>query len=209
MAVLTVRLTCLILAALVPTVAGQRAVIEIGDPFDPYQDSSRDATISHSNSKTGYGRTYRPAHIFRSGKGLLGGTHVVRGFGSECSLEHQCNALLGLACTSYGNRMSRCACAPSTPVYVNEGGVQKCVRPKELYEGCVSNQECSFKNPNVQCVNFLCNCSQPFQLTPARLCQLPPGPVGNIFPAAVSVMLLLALLVAGGGIRVPKDAPRP
>ncbi|KAH8026185.1 hypothetical protein HPB51_016788 [Rhipicephalus microplus] len=176
----------------------------ISDPFDPYQDSSRHATGSHITANAGYGKTYRSAHIFRSGKGVLGGTHVVRGFGSECSLEHQCNALLGLACTSNGKRMSRCACAPSTPVYVNEGGVQKCVRPKDIYEGCVSNQECNFKNPNAQCVNFLCNCSEPFQLTAARLCQLPTSPAGNIFPAAISVMLLLAALVAGGGYAYQK-----
>ncbi|KAL3188628.1 hypothetical protein MRX96_022437 [Rhipicephalus microplus] len=160
MAVLVVSWTCLIFAALFPRVTVQRDVVQISDPFNPYQDSSRHATGSHINSNAGYGKTYRSAHIFRSGKGVLGGTHVVRGFGSECSLEHQCNALLGLACTSNGKRMSRCACAPSTPVYVNEGGVQKCVRPS--------------------------------------------SPAGNIFPAAISVMLLLAVLVAGGGYAYQK-----
>ncbi|KAH7985283.1 hypothetical protein HPB52_024215 [Rhipicephalus sanguineus] len=70
------------------------------------------------------------------------------------------------------NSASKCACATSTPIYVSEGGIHKCVRAKNLNEACVSNQECSYGNPNVQCVNSFCNCSHPFELTAARLCLL-------------------------------------
>ncbi|XP_065288814.2 pneumococcal serine-rich repeat protein-like [Dermacentor albipictus] len=199
-----VSLTCLISTMFVLMVAGQHAVMDVGNPFDSFQDSFHGLTGSHSSSDTVDAQSNRTAPTSNGGKGVFGGTSVVLGFGSECSLERQCNVLLGLACTSNGARVSRCACAPSTPVYVDEGGVQKCVRPKELYEACVSNQECSFKNPNVRCVNFLCKCSQPFQLSPGRLCLLPSGPAGNIFPTAISVMLVLALLVAAGGYAYQK-----
>ncbi|XP_049268765.1 uncharacterized protein LOC125757333 [Rhipicephalus sanguineus] len=104
--------------------------------------------------------------------GTPGSTALALGFGSDCSHEGQCSALLGLACVSNGNSAAKCTCALSTPIYVNEGGVHKCVRAKNLNEACVSNQECSYGNPNVQCVNSLCNCSHPFELTAARLCLL-------------------------------------
>ncbi|XP_065283081.1 platelet binding protein GspB-like isoform X1 [Dermacentor albipictus] len=132
------------------------------------------------------------------------GTALPLGFGSDCSHERQCNALLGLACISNENGPPMCACASSAPVYINEGGVQKCVRAKNLNEACVSNQECSFDNPNVQCINSFCNCSHPFQLTAARHCLLPSNQGGDIFTIALSVMLALALLLLVAGYAYQK-----
>ncbi|KAL1427473.1 hypothetical protein MTO96_017188 [Rhipicephalus appendiculatus] len=126
-------------------------------------------------------------------------TALPLGFGSDCSHDGQCNALLGLACISIANNASKCGCASSTPIYVNEGGVHKCVRAKNLNEACVSNQECNYGNPNVQCVNNFCNCSHPFELTATRLCLLPSNQGGNMFTMALSVMLVLALLLLAAG----------
>ncbi|KAH6946565.1 hypothetical protein HPB50_014038 [Hyalomma asiaticum] len=50
--------------------------------------------------------------------------------------------------------------------------LQERVRSKNVKEACVINEECSFRNPNVLCINSFCNCSHPYVLTAAKLCLL-------------------------------------
>ncbi|KAG0443950.1 hypothetical protein HPB47_014352 [Ixodes persulcatus] len=94
---------------------------------------------------------------------------------------------------------STCACSPETPVHVNDGGHGKCVRAKSMYESCVSDQECSYGNPNVQCVDFLCYCPLPFEITDSQRC-LPPVAIHNnlVFAIGPTGIMALALLMLGG-----------
>nr|XP_037276311.1 serine-rich adhesin for platelets-like [Rhipicephalus microplus] len=78
------------------------------------------------------------------------------------------------------------------------------VAAKNLNEACVSNLECNYGNPNVQCVNSFCNCSHPFELTAARLCLLPSNQGGDMFTMALTVMLALALLLLVAGYAYQK-----
>ncbi|EEC00693.1 hypothetical protein IscW_ISCW000715 [Ixodes scapularis] len=70
---------------------------------------------------------------------------------------------------------------------------------KAMYESCMSNQECSYENPNVQCVDFLCYCPLPFELTDLQQC-LPPRATQSslVFAIMPTVILVLVLLMLGG-----------
>lgn len=192
------------LCGLLRLVACQFDVMDAGDPFKMIQDSLElhsDVVATTKGSEPGA----TAASTMKEANGASSkGPVTVLDYGSQCFRDDQCNALLGLACISNDNHALFCACAPSTPVYVNEGGIQKCVRAKNLYEACVTNQECSFGNPNVQCINFLCNCTHPFELTPTRHCLLPAGQGGSVFTVALTVMLALALLLLAGGYAYQK-----
>lgn len=41
---------------------------------------------------------------------------------------------------------------------------------KSMYEACLTNLECSYNNPNVRCIDFLCYCPLPFVLTDTQQC---------------------------------------
>ncbi|XP_077558185.1 uncharacterized protein LOC144173801 [Haemaphysalis longicornis] len=199
----------LALCATVP-VAGQLEAMDAGDSFKflHNNDDHNEPTESRTSFHPGALGTERPPIISNSSNNASAprkrNASLLQGFGSDCSPERRCNALLGLACISHNNQSSRCACAPSSPIPVTTAGVQKCVRAKGLLEACVSHQECSFNNPNVQCIDSRCNCSRPFTLTPARLCQLPLTEGGDVLGVALSVMFALALLVLAGGYAYQK-----
>ncbi|KAH7968830.1 hypothetical protein HPB52_011709 [Rhipicephalus sanguineus] len=192
-----------VFCTLLRLVVCQLEAMNARDHFNMVHDKHDHADVSSSSTSSGPDLT--PAALATTSigttasNGTPGSTALALGFGSDCSHEGQCSALLGLACVSNGNSAAKCTCALSTPIYVNEGGVHKCVRAKNLNEACVSNQECSYGNPNVQCVNSLCNCSHPFELTAARLCLLPTNQGGDMVTIALSVMLALALLLLAAG----------
>lgn len=197
-----------ILALCTVLVAGQLEAIDSRDPFKFVQstdDHTEPTTSRKSFYPGGFGTSSNISNSSSDSTGARRRNASLLGFGSDCSAEKPCNALLGLACLSHESHQSpRCACAPSSPVYVSKDGVQRCVRAKGILEACVSHQECSFNNPNVQCIDFRCNCSHPFALTPGRLCQLPLTKGGDVLTVALSVMFALALLVVAGGYTYQK-----
>ncbi|CAN7975650.1 unnamed protein product [Ixodes persulcatus] len=73
------------------------------------------------------------------------------------------------------------------------------IAAKSMYESCVSDQECSYGNPNVQCVDFLCYCPLPFEITDSQRC-LPPVAIYNnlVFAIGPTGIMALALLMLGG-----------
>ncbi|XP_049522380.1 uncharacterized protein LOC119449945 [Dermacentor silvarum] len=200
--------TGVVFCAFLQLVVGQLEAMDARDHFGIVHDMHDHTDVPSSTKSsdpdfTAATLVAKPLSTTNASNGTPG-TALPLGFGSDCSHEGQCNALLGLACISNENRAPKCACTSSTPVYINEGGVQKCVRAKNLNEACVSNQECSFGNPNVLCINSFCNCSHPFELTPARHCLLPSSQGGDIFTIALSVMLALALLLLVAGYAYQK-----
>ncbi|XP_075543233.1 uncharacterized protein LOC142577641 [Dermacentor variabilis] len=197
-----------VFCAFLQLVVGQMEAMDARDHFRIVHDKHDHTDVPSSSKSSDPGLTAAtlvatPLSTTNVSNGTPG-TALPLGFGQDCSHERQCNALLGLACISNENRPPKCTCASSAPVYINEGGVQKCVRAKNLNEACVSNQECSFDNPNVQCINSFCNCSHPFQLTAARHCLLPSNQGGDIFTIALSMMLALALLLLVAGYAYQK-----
>ncbi|KAL1432653.1 hypothetical protein MTO96_012870 [Rhipicephalus appendiculatus] len=68
-----------------------------------------------------------------------------------------------------------------------------------MYESCVSHQECSFRNPNLQCVDFLCYCPLPYVLTESHKCLEPSGPHNNMMFAIAPTAVLIAVLLLIGG----------
>ncbi|XP_037505280.2 uncharacterized protein LOC119381577 [Rhipicephalus sanguineus] len=121
------------------------------------------------------------------------------GFGALCGPGESCSSSLGLACIQAEHEEYRCGCGQETPVFINEGGVKKCVRAKSMYESCVSHQECSFRNPNLQCVDFLCYCPLPYVLTESHKCLEPSGPHNNMMFAIAPTAVLIAVLLLIGG----------
>ncbi|XP_070392532.1 uncharacterized protein [Dermacentor albipictus] len=121
------------------------------------------------------------------------------GFGAACGPSERCSSSLGLACLQAEHEEYRCGCGQETPVFINEGGVKKCVRAKSMYESCVSHRECSFQNPNLQCVDFLCYCPLPYVLTEAHKCLAPSGPHNNMMFAIAPTAVLIAVLLLIGG----------
>ncbi|CAN7938362.1 unnamed protein product [Ixodes hexagonus] len=69
-----------------------------------------------------------------------------------------------------------------------------------MYESCVSNQECSYENPNVQCVDFLCYCPLPFVLTDTQRCLPPKATQSNLALAIVPTAILALVLLMLGGV---------
>ncbi|CAN7947559.1 unnamed protein product [Ixodes pacificus] len=70
---------------------------------------------------------------------------------------------------------------------------------KAMYESCLSNQECSYENPNVQCVDFLCYCPLPFELTDLQQClPLRATQSSLVFAIMPTAILALVLLMLGG-----------
>ncbi|KAH6937129.1 hypothetical protein HPB50_025750 [Hyalomma asiaticum] len=145
------------------------------------------------------------------------------GFGAACGESERCSSSLGLACLKSEHDEYRCGCGKETPVPINEGGVMKCVRAvrriahvppfaaiflaaKAMYESCVSHQECSFQNPNLQCVDFLCYCPLPYVLTEMNRCLEPSSPQNNMMYAiAPTAVLIAVLLLIGGAYTYRKD----
>lgn len=101
--------------------------------------------------------------------------------------------LLGIAFISNDKSAPKCACASPTPIYIDQNGVNKCVRANSLNEACVRNQECCFDNTNVQCINS--SCLHPFELAAARHDRLPSSRESHTFAIVLSVMLALDLLL--------------
>ncbi|KAH6944470.1 hypothetical protein HPB50_003344 [Hyalomma asiaticum] len=147
--------------------------------------------------------TWAPSSTVATAGNVTATSSSPLGFGLECSGQEQCDSSVGLTCARNENGTSQCACPRSTPVYIAVGGVQKCVASKDLNEPCVSHQECSFRNPNVLCVNSHCNCSQPFQLTPSKLCLLPSKQAlyNLTIGVPVSLAFVFLLLVVGYAYR--------
>ncbi|XP_077520103.1 uncharacterized protein LOC144129918 [Amblyomma americanum] len=82
-----------------------------------------------------------------------------------------------------------------------------------MYESCVSHQECSYQNPNLQCVDFLCYCPLPYVLTEAHRClarvELVAAPVSYnnmVFTIVPTAVLIGALLMIGGAYTYKKVA---
>ncbi|KAH7954100.1 hypothetical protein HPB49_015565 [Dermacentor silvarum] len=121
------------------------------------------------------------------------------GFGAACGPRERCSSSLGLACLQAEHEEYRCGCGQETPVFINEGGVKKCVRAKSMYESCVSHRECSFQNPNLQCVDFLCYCPLPYVLTELHQCLAPSDPHNNMMFAIAPTAVLVAVLLLIGG----------
>ncbi|KAL3188627.1 hypothetical protein MRX96_022436 [Rhipicephalus microplus] len=131
---------------------------------------------------------------YRKGVGTAG-----VGFGALCGPGESCSSSLGLACIQAEHEEYRCGCGHETPVLINEGGVKKCVRAKSMYESCVSHQECSYRTPNLQCVDFLCYCPLPYVLTESHKCLEPSGPHNDMMFAIAPTAVLIAVLLLIGG----------
>ncbi|XP_077560440.1 uncharacterized protein LOC144175212 [Haemaphysalis longicornis] len=87
-----------------------------------------------------------------------------------------------------------------TPVLIEDDGVKKCVPARSMYESCVSHQQCSFRTPNLKCVDFLCYCPLPFVLTKTLECLNPSASQTNIaFAVAPSLLLLVLIVMIAGG----------
>ncbi|KAH6934291.1 hypothetical protein HPB50_022883 [Hyalomma asiaticum] len=80
---------------------------------------------------------------------------------------------------------------------------------KNVNEACVINEECSFRNPNVLCINSSCKCSHPYELTAANVCVLPSSHGGDMFTIALSVALALVPLLLGALYAYQKDTSLP
>ncbi|KAM7290584.1 hypothetical protein ISCGN_027201 [Ixodes scapularis] len=136
---------------------------------------------------------------FEDALDLVPDARLGAGLGSACSHDDQCNSAFGFTCLKSQAAISVCACSSLTPIHINDGGQGRCVRAKAMYESCMSNQECSYENPNVQCVDFLCYCPLPFELTDLQQC-LPPRATQSslVFAIMPTVILALVLLMLGG-----------
>lgn len=122
------------------------------------------------------------------------------GFGAPCNAHAPCSSALGLACVVSDQGSYHCGCAHETPVFFDEGGMKKCVQAKSVYESCIHNRECSFENPNLQCVDFVCYCPLPFVLTDDHRCITPPSSQKNIVVVIAPATLFIAVvLLIGGG----------
>ncbi|XP_064485578.1 uncharacterized protein LOC135398075 [Ornithodoros turicata] len=122
------------------------------------------------------------------------------GYGITCKSDEECASGLGLACIARRAALaSRCDCARGTPIFIRDtDGVAKCVRGKHLYESCVSDLECAHHDKNMQCVDFLCYCPQPFVLADNQKClSRKPSRANVLFGTLPTLVLLLTLLVIG------------
>ncbi|XP_064485584.1 uncharacterized protein LOC135398082 [Ornithodoros turicata] len=122
------------------------------------------------------------------------------GYGISCKSDEECASGLGLACIARRTALpSRCDCARGTPIFIRDtDGVAKCVRGKHLYESCVSDLECAHHDKNMQCVDFLCYCPQPFVLADNQKClSRKPSRASALFGTQPTLVLLLTLLVIG------------
>uniref|UniRef100_A0A147BED4 Uncharacterized protein n=1 Tax=Ixodes ricinus TaxID=34613 RepID=A0A147BED4_IXORI len=153
------------------------------------------STVSAKSSATNEGerKDFHEVNDIRQPGSGLGAS-----FGVTCRWDRDCDSRLGLVCRGSNPETSRCACPQAMPVYLDQGRLSKCSRARTMYESCVSDQECSYRNPNLRCVDFLCYCPQPYELIDSHKC-LPPASSSSpnlllaIAPAAVLLIALLFL----------------
>ncbi|XP_064479654.1 uncharacterized protein LOC135392948 [Ornithodoros turicata] len=124
------------------------------------------------------------------------------GFGSLCRKDEDCAFHGGLTCLSAGDRnISRCGCARIVPVVIRDPeGAPKCRTVKLLYERCSDSLECSYNKSNLRCIDYVCQCVQPYRLTGDQLCEYSRR-TASLFAVATAVPLLLLLLALAAAYR--------
>ncbi|XP_064477759.1 uncharacterized protein LOC135391435 isoform X2 [Ornithodoros turicata] len=134
-------------------------------------------------------------------------THVRPPRHERCETDFDCLHSPSQICVKHAREpYGRCQCPFYRPVEVSVGGKPRCVKAKDIYDECRTDQECQATQEHLQCVNRLCQCTAPFLLQEDSSCIAPKDMQrtrGSII-VKTTAAILATILVSGTAMLITK-----